>query len=1168
MVCPACQAENRDGARFCNECGTALDLRCASCGSPHRPEQKFCDECGTALEAARPVSGPRPVAAAEMRLVSVLFVDMVGYTSLSESRDAADVRELLGRYFETARTIVERYGGTIEKFIGDAVMAVWGAPVAREDDAERAVRAGLEMVDAVAHFGEDVGVPELRARAGVVTGQVAARDDPAEALVVGDRVNTAARVQGVAEPGTVYVDETTRQVTSSAIAYEDGGEHIVKGKADPLRLWRATRVVAGVAGKQREQGLEAPFVGRDSELRLVKELFHAGADRGAVRLVAVSGPAGVGKTRLRWEFEKYVDGLAGSVLWHTGRCPSYGEGVAYWALAEMVRQRLGIPEDAPVDDARTKLGAGLERWLTDPDERAFVAPRLGALIGVAEPGVGREELFAGWRLFIERLADHLPVTMVFEDLQWADAGVLDFIEHLLDWSTNKPIFILTLARPDLAERREGWPAGRPGAAQLYLEPLGLEAMEALLDGLVGGLPDEARLRIAERAEGIPLYAIETVRALADRGALTQRQGRWTLEGDLGELDVPASLSSLLAARLDVLDAEERELVKSMALFGGSFPRSAAASLGSVSDERLDGLLASLVRKQVFVVRADPLSPDRGQYAFAQTLLRTVAYDMLSKRERKARHVAAAEHLRQAFPDDGEDVAEVIAHHYLDAYHAAQGDPDEEEHRGRALTALRRAAQRALIVGAPDTAKHAFRTAAELADDERERIQLTAAAADAAMRAGEWASAVELFDAASQAHRSAGREDDAARLGRAHGEALRRLGRVEDDIALVREALALLGDDAIDADVAALNGELGAALTFHGEYDAAAPALERALQVAEALGLPEVICNALGRKSLLSAWHGRAVEARVLFNGGIALAEENGLTDELQSLCNNAGDLCMHTDMPGAAEYLEKALTITRRLGNRATESLTAGNLMLLDLFEGRWEQVEQRATPLLADERPDAEHLHERLGVLHAARGDLEAARRSLEALGSWKDSDNLELSRAYALLAAVIAVGEGDASRAFELAGGVLRAAITVGSADENVRSAWPIALDAALAAGRLDDAAEFVALLEVKPPGLVPRHMRAQLARSRGLLAAARGDHDAVEADLLAAVDGFRALGHTYWLARAQTDLAAWLIERGRAAEADPLLDEAIATLEGLRAAPALAQARALRAADQVTA
>ena len=408
-----------------------------------------------------------------------------------------------------------------------------------------------------------------------------------------------------------------------------------------------------------------------------------------------------------------------------------------------------------------------------------------------------------------------------------------------------------------------------------------------------GSPSTRARASPEQAEGIPLFAVETVRALVDRSVLVPGpDGRLTLEGDLGQLDVPASLSSLLAARLDALDPDERERGQGDGRLRRQLPARAPSrrSAGLEDEQRLDDTLASLVRKQVFVVRADPLSPDRGQYAFAQTLLRTVAYEMLSRRERKARHLSAAEHLRQAFPDDGEDVAEVIAHHYLDAYHAAQGDPDEEEHRARALTAMRRAAQRALTVGAPDTAKHAFRTAAELADDERERIELIAAAADAAMRAGEWASAIELFDAASQAHRSAGREHDAARLAPAHGEALRRLGRVEVDIALVREALALLGEDAVDPDVAALNGELGAALTFHGEYAAAAPALERALQVAEALGLPQVICNALGRKSLLSAWNGRPVEARVLFDGGISLAEENGLTDELQSLCNNAGDL--------------------------------------------------------------------------------------------------------------------------------------------------------------------------------------------------------------------------------------------------------------------------------------
>jgi class 3 adenylate cyclase len=593
------------------ECGTPLAARCPNCGAAHAPGQKFCGECGTPLAAgsAAAVHAPAP----ELRPVSVLFVDLVGYTGLAESRDAEDVRELLSRYFDTARTIVGRYAGVVEKFIGDAVMAVWGSPQAREDDAERAVRAGLELVDAVAAFGEEVGAPELRARAGIVTGQVAAVAAAGEAMVVGDSVNTASRVQSVAEPGSVYVDDTTRQATSAAIAYADAGEHTVKGKKDPLHLWRAERVVAGVAGARGDGSLEGPFVGRDSELRLIKELFHAGVERRSARLVSVTGPPGVGKTRLRRELENYVDGLAGTVLWHSGRCLSYGEGVAYFALAEIVRQRLGIPEDEAPEEAARKLALGLERWITDASERDFLEPRLGALIGVASPGLDRQELFAGWRLFFERLSDELPVALSFEDLHWADDGLIDFIDHLLEWSADRPIFIIDFARPELTERRGGWPAGRRGATPLSLEPLSDEAVGDLLDGLVRGLPAEARGRIVSQAEGIPLYALETVRALADRGALASGNGKLEPAGELGDLDVPATLSSLLAARLDALAPNERELVKAMAVFGGSFPRSAAAALSGLGEEQLEEVLASLVRKQVL-----PCAPTRSRPTAAST----------------------------------------------------------------------------------------------------------------------------------------------------------------------------------------------------------------------------------------------------------------------------------------------------------------------------------------------------------------------------------------------------------------------------------------------------------------------------------------------------------------------------------------------------------------------
>src|SRR5205823_7053713 len=271
--------------------------------------------------------------------------------------------------------------------------------------------------------------------------------------------------------------------------------------------------------------------------RLIKQLFHAGVSGRTLRLVAMSGPAGVGKSRLRGEFLDYLMKLPNRFLWHPGRCLPYGDGVAYWALAEMVRHRLGIPEDAPVGESEAKLAAGLERWIDDPGEREFMSLRLGVLLGVAEPGPGREELFAGWRLFFERLAEHDPVVMAFEDMHWADDGLLDFVEYLLDWSAQHPIFILCLARPELSERRPGWPAGRRGAAVGYLEPLGPRAMEELLDS-VTTLPETAKRRIISQAEGIPLYAIETVRALADRGVLVERVGALVLTGELGPLDVP------------------------------------------------------------------------------------------------------------------------------------------------------------------------------------------------------------------------------------------------------------------------------------------------------------------------------------------------------------------------------------------------------------------------------------------------------------------------------------------------------------------------------------------------------------------------------------------------------------------------------------------------------
>ena len=335
-------------------------------------------------------------------MCSVLFCDLVGFTPLAEARDPEAVRELLSRYFAVAREIVGRYGGVTEKFIGDAVMAVWGTPAATEQDAERAVRAALDLVAAVSQLGRDEDVPHLAARAGVVTGPVAVNLAAAgEGMVAGDAVNTAARIQTAAGPGQVLADETTRGLAGRAVGFADAGAHVLKGKAGPQSLWRATRVLSAVGGVQRVDGLEAPLTGRDAELRTVRELFHAAADRRVPRLVLVSGPAGVGKSRLGWEFEKYADGLAAQVWWHRGRCLSYGDGVAFWALAEIIRARLGIAEEDPPAAAAAKLEAGLARFVPDPDERGYVGARLGRLLVVTSTGdaacpTGREWRSGRW----------------------------------------------------------------------------------------------------------------------------------------------------------------------------------------------------------------------------------------------------------------------------------------------------------------------------------------------------------------------------------------------------------------------------------------------------------------------------------------------------------------------------------------------------------------------------------------------------------------------------------------------------------------------------------------------------------------------------------------------------------------------------------------------------
>jgi class 3 adenylate cyclase len=765
VTCAACGTENRPAARYCRRCGATLALTCPN-GHPVDPGDRFCDACGAAVDADQaPDASDLEAPTAELRLVSILFADLVGFTSIAESRDAEQVREILSEYFDRMRTAVERHGGVVEKFIGDAVVAVWGFPVAHEDDPERAVRAGLSLVEAVGEMNERVGLPAatLALRVGVLTGEAAVTvGATGQGMVAGDLVNTASRVQAAAPPGTVLVGEATRRATEPSIAYEDLEPLELKGKTAPVPVSRAVRVVAARRGARRTDVLEPPWVGRDVELRMVRDLFHASAEQGRAHLVSMIGIAGIGKSRLSWEFEKYVDGLAETVLWHRGRCLAYGEGVTYWALAEMVRMRAGIAEEEDRELAMAKLREELSERIPEQDVRDWVESGLAHLLGLdAGPPPGGEELYAAWRVFFERMAEQHPVVLVFEDLQWADSALLDFLEYLQDWSKGSRLFVLGLARPELAERRPGWASGKRGATTLNLQPLPDEAMDSLVRGLVPGIPEDVAARIRERAEGVPLYAVETVRMLLDRGLLAREGSTYGLTGPVETLAIPESLHALIAARLDDLSPPERRVLADASVLGKTFSLSGLQTLTRMSPDELEPVLRSLLDKELLSVQSDPRSPERGQYGFLQAVAREVTYGTLSKRDRKARHLAAARYLEGDRLADEEEIVEVVASHYLEAYAADPSAEDAGAIRSKARDLLARAGDRAASLAAPGQAVGHFQRALELTEDPLERASLLERAGEAARADGKLDLARAHLERSGQLFESAGRARDAA-----------------------------------------------------------------------------------------------------------------------------------------------------------------------------------------------------------------------------------------------------------------------------------------------------------------------------------------------------------------------------------------------------------------------
>ena len=1136
MSCSKCGAENRSGRKFCSNCGAPLAVACPACGAANEPDDRFCGECGAALEAE-----PRAPASAEAerRLVSVLFGDLVGFTPLSEDRDPEAVRELLSHYFDTSRRVIERYGGTVEKFIGDAVMAVWGTPVAREDDAERAVRAGLELIEIVAGLGEGLAM-----RVGVVTGGAAVTiGAEGQGMVAGDLVNTASRVQAAAQAGTVLVGERTRRASEAAIAYEEAGAHELKGKSEPVPLWRATRVIASRRGEGRATGLEAPFVGREGEMRLIKDLFHAASDEHRARLVSIIGIAGIGKTRLSAEFERYIDGLVGDVYWHRGRCLAYGDGVAYWALAEMVRMRAGIAEQEAPAAAAAKLRETLEQYLADRDERAWVEPRLAQLLGLTERvSTDREDLFAAWRLFFERLAERGTTTLVFEDLQWADPALLEFIDYLLDWSRSFPLFVLALARPELSERHPGWGATKRDFTSIALEPLSNEAMDELLAGLVPDLPEDLRARIRERAEGVPLYAVETVRMLIDRG------------GDIESLEVPETLHALIAARLDDLGPTERRVIEDASVLGKSFTKEGLAALTGMDLAELEPILATLVRKDLLTLQADPRSPERGHYTFLQALVQRIAHDTLSRKEQKARHLAAARYFDESWGPDEAEIVEVIAAHYVDAYRADPEAPDAAEIRAAARDALVRAARRAASLAATEQAQRYFEQAAELAEDLRVQAELLEHAGTMAEASGRPAVGVQMFERAIALFTDENLPHAAARVEAKLASVLWDEGQIDTAAERMARSFEILRDDEPDEDLAMLAAQLARIHWFTGHPEKSVEPLEFALEIAESLFLPAVLAEALNTKNLLLINSGRRQEGEALLRHALRLAQEHGIqTSAFRAQFNLSYHINGEDRYEEALEIDREALEQAQRRGDRGWAWAFLGHLRQGNYLLGNWgdfDATDEEIVEMLeagTRARLDLLVIHPHV-YLHTGR--LDRLQWLLERLP--EPSAEVQDTAAHALAHTAHARAENRLADALAKAEDVLAMQVELGSEHPMYRLALVDALETAYQLGDLDSVTRRLEEFRQRRPADHLPFGVGQVRRFEALLAARSGDGELAEERFRAAAEILREISARFYLAVVLLEHGEWLVESGSAEDAEPLLQEAREIFERLGAKP----------------
>jgi class 3 adenylate cyclase/tetratricopeptide (TPR) repeat protein len=904
VICPSCGKENPDGFAFCGYCTAAL----AEQPSPPLEERK---------------------------IVSILFCDLVGFTAASEQQDPEDVRARIRPYHARLRQEIERYGGTVEKFVGDAVMAAFGAPVAHEDDPLRAVQSGLRILDAIAELNAadlDLG---LQVRVGINTGEavvaVGAHPEQGEGMVTGDVVNTASRIQEVAPVNGVAVGEQTYRATSRVFEYEPLAPVAVKGKAEPLSLWHAKAARARF-GSDITREFKTPLVGRELEKPLLIGTFERAAQQRSVQLVTIVGEPGVGKSRLVAELAEYTDAKPGIFRWRQGRCLPYGEGITFWALGEIVKAEAGILESDSAQLAASKLDAAIS---PEEPERQWLLQRLAPLVG-AEAGspAERQELFTAWRRFLESLAAARPTVLVFEDLHWADDALLAFLEHLAEWSQGVPLLVLCAARPELYERRPGWGAGQRNAHTINLSPLSDQETAQLIRNLASTslLDPDLEHAVLERAGGNPLYAEEFVRLLND-----QRLGA---DGTT----LPESVQALIAARLDTLPPERKSLLQDAAVVGKVFWAGALAEMGGRGESDVELALHELARKELVRPSRTTSMEGETEHAFWHLLIRDVAYSQIPRTERARRHRAAATWIERKAGERVEDLAEVLAYHYLQALELAEaaGDPKlAEELAEPARRYLALAGERALGLDTVQAEARLARALELTPADDPGRPGLFVRWADATFQAGLARDAVERLESALAGFRARGEARAAANALQLRSRLAIRLGEGRM-VEFAAEAVALLEQAPADSDLVSAYAQLANARWIVGDYGQSKAAAERAMSLAEQLGLPEP-ARAHGYRGFARTFLGDA-DGVAEMEQGLAMLIEQGVGRDAAILQNNIGFASY--PMVGPAQALaifEDGISFCRERGLGEPVGVLDVNCINLLLELGRTDEALERA---------------------------------------------------------------------------------------------------------------------------------------------------------------------------------------------------------------------------------